>query len=200
MSNRTCQWCHSQLHVSWVVFIVPKSCIVKIEMQIYWCLLEVYGGKKGRKRIKENILLVTAAILSKRCKHELKICLMRAWEGKQPAMHTKPAPGAGRGGRHWRKDNISDTAILIFQASSTHLSWLEWSEARLIFIFLLVHSSSRAEVVSSFPKSLQLSCSSILMLKRSKLGAILTWWNEFLITVIESFFSSLLLYLLIFSG
>ena len=53
-----------------------------------------------RKGIKENILLVTATILSERCKHELKIWLMRAREGKQPTMHAKPAAGGGGGERH----------------------------------------------------------------------------------------------------
>lgn len=49
-----------------------------------------------RNGIKENILLVTAAILSERCKHELKILLMRAWEGKQTTVQAKPEAG-GRG-------------------------------------------------------------------------------------------------------
>lgn len=48
-----------------------------------------------RKEIKENILLVTATILSERCKHEPKIWLMRACERKQPTVHAKRMAGGG---------------------------------------------------------------------------------------------------------
>lgn len=72
---------------------LPKSCTVKIGMQISWCLLEGCEGRKMRKGIKENMLLVMVAIPSERCKHEPKIWLMRACEGKQPKVHAGPAAG-----------------------------------------------------------------------------------------------------------
>jgi len=65
--------------------------------------LEGHGGKKVRKGIKENILLVTATILSERCKHKPKILLMRACKGKQATMHAKPVIEGGSGERHLRR-------------------------------------------------------------------------------------------------
>lgn len=131
MSNEACLRCHSQVCVSWITFIAPVLCTLKIGMQISWCHLEGHRGKKVWNGIKENILLVTAAILTERCKHKLKILLMRVREGNMATMHAGTEAGGWSG---WRKAlgkksqrELSDygfnSAALICPTSRTRFSW-----------------------------------------------------------------------------
>lgn len=117
--------------MSCITFIAPVLCTLKMEMLISWCHLEGHGGKKVWNGIKENILLVTAAILSERCKRKLKILLMRIREGNTATMHASTEAG-GWGG--WRKalsknsqKELSDyglnSAALVFPTSRTRFSW-----------------------------------------------------------------------------
>lgn len=159
-------------------------------MQISWCHLEGHGGKKVRNGIKENILLVTAAILSERCKHKLKILLMRVWEGNPTTMHASPEAGGwggwgkalGRKSQRELPDYGFDSAALVFPTSRTCFSWNDQK---------LFQSSSSSSSSLGYAPPQEERCSpelslSVLMVKRWKWMSF--WWFviELAITVMNS--------------